>query len=89
MGDMYSQGERINNNLITLLKGIDNNKKKDLLNEIIRFGQIAKFRCRSNTAYKNFIDTTFKNIATAEVVRPEGLEFDVIQIKEIIEEIEW
>ena len=88
MGDMYERGQKINIKLKTLLEGLNDNTKKGLLNEMISFGQVAKFRCRSNTAYKNFIDTTFKDIATTEVIRPEGLNFDIIQIKEI-EGIIW
>ena len=33
---------------------------------IIRFGSVAKFRCRSNIAYDNFVTACFKDVATVQ-----------------------
>ena len=36
---------------------------EEQLNTVIRFGQVAKFRCRSNIAYRNFIEACFSEVA--------------------------
>ena len=39
---------------------------EEQLNIVIRFGQVAKFRCRSNAAYRNFVQACFKDVAVIE-----------------------
>ena len=39
---------------------------EEQLNTVIRFGQIAKFRCRSNVAYRNFVSECFSEVAEVE-----------------------
>ena len=39
---------------------------EEQLNIVIRFGQVAKFRCRSNAAYRNFVEACFKGVAEIE-----------------------
>lgn len=72
----YEQAEEINK----LFKKFDQNTDKDIINAILRFGQVAKFRCRSNTAYDNFSKLCFQDIAELERVKPEGLEFEILRV---------
>ncbi len=80
---MYEQAEKINQRLKSMFKGIEIRAKEDISEEaiadlFIRFGQIAKFRCRSNVAYKNFLDGCFKDlfeIVGREEPRPDGSTF--------------
>ena len=72
---MYEQARKINERLKSMFKGIEIRQKEEISEEaianiFIRFGQIAKFRCRNNTAYKNFLDTCF-----------DGL-FKIVQVKD-------
>ncbi len=71
----HEQAEAINK----LFKKLD---QKDIINAILRFGQVAKFRCRSNTAYDNFSKLCFEGIAELERIQPEGLEFEILRVKE-------
>ena len=59
---------------------IDINK---LSNVILWFGQVAKYRCRSNVAYDNFAKEVFKDIAELERTKLEGQEFEVLLVKEV------
>ena len=73
----YDQAERINKDLKQFfdsdLQTLSSEQKEFLLNLIIDFGQVAKFRCRSNSAYDNFTSQCFKNIAKCKrVVRNDG-----------------
>lgn len=73
----YDQAERINKDLKDFmgspLQQLNNNQKEFILNMIIQVGQVAKFRCRSNTAFDNFINQCFKDIAESKrVVAKEG-----------------
>lgn len=43
-------------------------QKEFILNMIIQVGQVAKFRCRSNVAYDNFISSCFSGIADCKRV---------------------
>lgn len=68
------QAERINSDLKQLfglrdIKDLSNTSKEFLLNTLLQFGQVAKFRCRSNTAYDNFSNECLKDIATAKRVK--------------------
>ena len=46
-------------------------QREMLLNIFIRFGQVCKFRCRSNTAYDNFVNCCFEDLAKAKRVKAE------------------
>lgn len=80
----YEQAEEINKLFKKLDQNTDNTDNKDnkekLINAILRFGQVAKFRCRSNTAYDNFSKLCFQDIAELERVKPEGLEFEILRV---------
>ena len=52
----------------------------DLINTILWFGQVAKYRCRSNTAYDNFARLCFEGIVELERKPLEGQEFDILQV---------
>ncbi len=65
---MYEQAEKLNQRLKSMfnnieIKDLQEMTKEAIIDIIIRFGQVAKFRCRSNTAYKNFLDSCFRDIA--------------------------
>lgn len=80
------QANQINTNLKRVfneIKGIDNPLTMDLINQIIRIGQVAKFRCRSNVAYDNFMKEVFNDIAILERLKLEGEEFEVLKVKEL------
>lgn len=71
---MYEQAEKLNTNFKQLFNSIPiehftTEQRELILDLIVRFGAIAKFRCRSNTAYDNFVNTTFKEIATFERIK--------------------
>ena len=80
----YEQAEGINKDLVNLFNSLPINEftreqREQILNIIIRFGQVAKFRCRSNSAYDNFVRLCYNNIASANR-RPikEGEEFEIL-----------
>ncbi len=59
---------------------IEEQTKKDIINLILWFGQVAKFRCRSNTAYGNFCREVFRNIAELERVKDDDKDFEKLQV---------
>jgi len=71
----YEQAERINKDLKQFFNSevqtLTETQKEFLLNLIIDVGQVAKFRCRSNTAYDNFISQCFKEVAECKRVGKE------------------
>lgn len=79
------QAQGINRDLEQLfnsipLQSFSKEQREHILNIIIRVGQVAKFRCRSNTAYDNFITACFNNIADCERVELEpGTEFKILK----------
>ena len=50
-----------------------------LINAILWFGQVAKFRCRNNVAYDNFSRLCFKDIQHL-ARRDTGLGFETLQV---------
>lgn len=85
------QAEKINKNLVfyfeELLKLVPNERikeyvtiQRELINEILRFGQVAKFRCRSNTAYDNFSSAVFSGIVEVKRVKLDGYDFEVLKV---------
>lgn len=77
----YEQAEKINSRLIDAgIKEFDEITKEKLINAILWFGQVAKFRCRSNSAYDNFSQLVFKEIGKlARKPLFDGSDFDVLQ----------
>lgn len=70
----HEQAEGINKDLKSLLERVkldafSVNQREMLLNIFCRFGQVAKFRCRSNSAYDNFVNNCFKDLAVAKRVK--------------------
>lgn len=66
---MYESAEKINIDLVSLFNSIpfENftvKQREEILNIMIRLGVVAKFRCRSNVAYDNFISACFKGVAS-------------------------
>ena len=82
---MYESAQKINNDLNQLfnscyIKEFTKEQRERILNIMIRFGAVAKFRCRSNTAYDNFVNACFNNIANCKrVPLKEGESFTVLQ----------
>jgi len=79
---MYEQANKLNDEFKVLFD--KDMSKEDIINLIIHFGQIAKFRCRSNIAYKNFLDSVFRDIAKIDNVKIEGLDFEPLKVVEVI-----
>jgi hypothetical protein len=57
--------EKFKRNLTSYGDEVINDKKdiKELINAILYFGQVAKFRCRSNSAYDSFAKECFADKA--------------------------
>ena len=77
------QAERINEHLKFFFKGISGSTalKDELINAILKFGQVAKFRCRSNVAYDNFSKLCFKDIAELERRKPSEDSYEELMVK--------
>ena len=91
---MYESAEKINVELEKIFKTFDSEnitaiQKEKILNLMIRFGSVAKFRCRSNVAYDNFSNACFKNIATVERIHlNDDSDFKILKATIIEEKIE-
>lgn len=73
------QAEKINAILKIALDEIPKEQKKDIINSLLRFGQVAKFRCRNNSAFDNFSREVLKDIA--EPTRKDrGLGFETLEV---------
>ena len=62
---MYESAERINNDLKQIFessyyKEFTISQREYILNVMLRFGAVAKFRCRSNVAYDNFVNSKIR-----------------------------
>lgn len=84
---MYESASRLNTDLQQLFNSVPveqftNDQRKTIINIMLRFGAVAKFRCRSNIAYENFVNACFNKVATFERV-PQG-EYEILQAKEVI-----
>jgi len=84
---MYESAKKINDDLTQLFgsTNVENftiEQRERILNILIRFGGVAKFRCRSNSAYDNFVNACFNNIATTERVKfDDDSKFSILQVK--------
>lgn len=82
---MYQSAELINKDLQSLFNTIPLNQftkeqRSEILNIMIRFGAVAKFRCRSNTAYENFVCSCLNNIAKTNRVKVDDKsEFEILR----------
>jgi len=68
---MYEKAKELNEEFLTIFSGqclddASDEFKEKIIKTIEKFGRVAKFRCRSNTAYKNFITAVFENICSFE-----------------------
>jgi len=55
---MYDSAEKLNHRLFALTE----KPSAELVNIMLEFGRVAKFRCRSNVAYKNFVEAVFDKV---------------------------
>ena len=55
----------------------------ELINLVLWYGQVAKFRCRSNAAYDNYARAVFRDLAEIQRAALQGQEFEVLQVKEV------
>lgn len=62
---MYEQAEKLRLRFESMFNeaNIKQADREAIIDIVIRFGQVVKFRCRNNTAYKNFLNSTFKGLA--------------------------
>lgn len=89
---MYEEAEKINQRLKVWMIANDDAEPDnelnhvELMNIIIRFGQVAKFRCRSNAAYRNFVQSCYKDIVdvgTEIIIMKDGSSFEGLKAKTI------
>ena len=71
---MYEKAKEINADLVNLFNSLPMAEfslwqKEQILNILIRFGRVAKFRCRSNSAYKNFVSACLEEVAELQVIK--------------------
>ena len=75
---MYSEA----NKLKEMIKAFGFNEAQ--LNVLVRFGQVAKFRCRSNVAYGNFITSCLEgsdfDLTYDTITKADGSSFEVPKI---------
>lgn len=82
---MYESAERINNDLKQIFessyyKEFTIEQREWILNIMLRFGAVTKFRCRSNVAYDNFVNACLREIAIAKRVKEkENSEYEVLR----------
>lgn len=83
----HEQAQKMNDRLKYIFNNnecVDMNKyKKEIINIIIWFGQVAKYRCRSNVAYDNFSNMVFKDIATLTRFAKEESDFKFLQVENV------
>lgn len=70
----YESAEKINTDLKQLfntvyIREFTKEQRETILNLMIRLGAVAKFRCRNNSAYDNFIRACFEGIAKTKRVK--------------------
>lgn len=88
---MYQSADRINKDLKNLFDSIplnqfNINQREEIINIILRFGSVAKFRCRSNTAYDNFVNSCFKGVASFHRIKAnDSSDFEVLRVKNMCE----
>ena len=84
---MYVSAEKINTDLQQLFNSLPieqftQEQRKRIINILIRFGAVAKFRCRSNVAYENFVNACFKNVASFHK-EAQG-EYEILAVDELV-----
>ena len=61
---------------------LSDEEKRDLIDAMLWFGQVAKYRCRQNKAYENFSKMVFTGIATVKYV-PVTDEYDILKVVDV------
>jgi hypothetical protein len=70
---------KINRRLSEITDDMDEETLKQLVNAIIWFGQVSKFRCKNNTAYDSFCNAVFTGMVKLKRY-DHGLGFPVLQV---------
>ena len=89
MPSYQESAEKINEKLKAALKGVDVPEEvlSELIDSFIWMGQVAKFRCRNNTAYENFVRLCLRDIAEAKYL-PMGAgfkdDFETLRVTKVI-----
>ena len=73
------QAKKINEILKSLNKIEDKQTKLDIVNGMLYYGQVAKFRCRNNSAYENFARLCLDGIVSIKKEKLEGFDFEVLR----------
>ena len=84
----YEQAKKINGIFREFYDKMPIEPNVKFIEGILWFGQVAKFRCRSNAAYDNFCKAVFEGIVNIERTKKEGFDFDVLQVKEVVKDVE-
>lgn len=74
-----TQGKKINAILLEATKDMDERSRNQLVNGILWFGQVTKYRCRSNATYDIFARIAFKEMAKIRRF-DSGLGFATLQV---------
>ena len=77
----HKQAEKINEKLRSSLSSLSDEDVFDIIDAMLYFGQVAKFRCRSNPAYDKFSRACLHGIVSIERVQPEHLDFEILRVK--------
>ena len=81
---MYESAEKLNNIFKECLSPCDETTKAEIINAVLWFGSVAKFRCRSNIAYENFVKSVFNEIITIKKEKPKNLNFEVLKAEPLL-----
>jgi hypothetical protein len=79
----YKQADNLHEKFKELLDGMSDEKKTLFIDTILYFGQVAKYRCRSNTAFDNFSSQVFRKIAHLDR-SDTGLDFPILHVVRIV-----
>jgi hypothetical protein len=77
----HDQAKKINAKFGLRMAEMDDETVTDLINTILWFGQVAKLRCRNNSAYDTFSRECFRELAKLER-SDTGLGFEVLHVRE-------
>ena len=76
----HQQASKINQQLQKAFEGMDDEQVKLIINTMLWFGQVAKFRCKSNTAYDNFSNACLRDIVKIGRAKPDHLDFEILGV---------
>jgi len=79
----HDSAKKIQPKLARAMEGMDEKKIRDIVDSFLWFGQVAKYRCRHNTAYDNFARACLDGICTVRRMPLEGFDFEVLRVEKV------